>query len=85
MRVDFEISGGGTVHLLHPLTRAARVWVEEHLPPEQSGSAARWSSSTATSGRSSAARSGARLLVMVRYVRRPLPESSNEDFLAWRS
>ena len=31
MRTDFEISGGGTVYLLHPRTRAARTWVEEHL------------------------------------------------------
>ena len=33
-RIDFEISGGGTVYLLHPLTRAARTWVEEHLPTD---------------------------------------------------
>jgi len=31
-RIDFEISGGGTVYLLHPLTRAACTWVAEHLP-----------------------------------------------------
>jgi len=31
-RIDFAISGGGTVYLLHPLTRAARTWVAEHLP-----------------------------------------------------
>jgi hypothetical protein len=34
MRTDFEISGGGTVYLLHPLTRAARTWVAEHLPTD---------------------------------------------------
>ena len=33
-RIDFEISGGGTVYLLHPLTRAARAWVAEHLPAD---------------------------------------------------
>jgi hypothetical protein len=37
-RIDFEISGGGTVYLLHPLTRAARAWVAEHLPDD----ATRW-------------------------------------------
>ena len=31
-RIDFAISGGGTVYLLHPLTRAARPWVAEHRP-----------------------------------------------------
>lgn len=34
MRIDFEVSGGGTVYLLHPLTRAAHAWVEEHLPTD---------------------------------------------------
>ena len=34
MRIDFEISGGGTVYLLHPRTRAARTWVAEHLPTD---------------------------------------------------
>jgi hypothetical protein len=33
-RVDFEISGGGTVYLLHPLTRAAHSWIAEHLPAD---------------------------------------------------
>ncbi len=33
-RTDFELSGGGTVYLLRPLARAARVWVEEHLPAD---------------------------------------------------
>jgi hypothetical protein len=31
-RIDFEITGGETVYLLHPITRAARAWVDEHLP-----------------------------------------------------
>jgi len=34
MRVDFELSGGGTVYLLRPVTRAAHNWVEEHLPTD---------------------------------------------------
>ena len=34
MRIDFEVSGGGTVYLLRPLTRQARVWVDEHLPAD---------------------------------------------------
>ena len=34
MRIDFEVSGGGTVYLLHPRTRAARTWVAEHLPAD---------------------------------------------------
>ena len=32
-RIDFEISGGGTDYLPHRLTRAARAWIAEHLPP----------------------------------------------------
>jgi hypothetical protein len=34
MQIDFEVSGGGSVYLLHPLTRAARAWVSEHLPED---------------------------------------------------
>lgn len=34
MRIDFEVSGGGTIYLLRPLTRAARTWVAEHLPTD---------------------------------------------------
>src|SRR2546422_2245375 len=34
MRIDFELSGGGTVYLFRPLTRAARAWVEDHLPAD---------------------------------------------------
>ena len=33
-RIDFEISGGGTVYLLHPLTRTAQAWIAEHLPAD---------------------------------------------------
>ena len=33
-RIDFEISGGGTVFLLHPLTHAAHTWTAEHLPTD---------------------------------------------------
>ena len=29
MRIDFEISGGGTVYLLHPHS-----WIAEHLPAD---------------------------------------------------
>jgi len=32
--IDFELSGGGTVYLLRPVSRAAHAWVEEHLPPD---------------------------------------------------
>ena len=34
MRVDFEVSGGGSVYLFKPLTRAAHAWVDEHLPAD---------------------------------------------------
>jgi hypothetical protein len=34
MRVDFELSGDGTVYLLQPVSRAAHNWVEEHLPTD---------------------------------------------------
>jgi hypothetical protein len=33
-RIDFEIFGGGTVYLLHPLTPEAHDWVAEHLPAD---------------------------------------------------
>jgi hypothetical protein len=33
-RIDFEISGGGSVYLLRPLTRAARAWIADHLPAD---------------------------------------------------
>jgi hypothetical protein len=32
--IDFEISGGGTVYLLHPLTDKAHEWVAEYLPAD---------------------------------------------------
>jgi len=34
MRIDFEVSGGGSVYLLRPLTRAAHAWVDDHLPDD---------------------------------------------------
>jgi hypothetical protein len=34
VRIDFEISGGGTVYLLHPLTPAAHGWIAEHMPAD---------------------------------------------------
>jgi hypothetical protein len=34
MRIDFEVSGGGSVYLLRPLTRPARDWVDDHLPDD---------------------------------------------------
>jgi hypothetical protein len=33
-RVDFEISGDGTVYLLRPLTPVAHDWIAEHLPAD---------------------------------------------------
>jgi hypothetical protein len=35
--VDFKISGGGTVYLLHTLTPEAHDWVAEHLPADALG------------------------------------------------
>lgn len=34
MRYDFQLSGGGTVYLLRPLTPAAHTWVKDHLPDD---------------------------------------------------
>jgi hypothetical protein len=34
MRVDFELSGGGTVYLLRPVSQAGHHWVEERLPDD---------------------------------------------------
>jgi hypothetical protein len=34
MRIDFELSGHGTLYLLRPVSRAAHNWVEEHLPAD---------------------------------------------------
>jgi len=36
MRIDFGVSGGGSVYLFKPLTPAARDWVDEHLPEDAS-------------------------------------------------
>ena len=33
-RIDFELSGHGTVYLFQPLTPEARAWVEEYLPAD---------------------------------------------------
>jgi hypothetical protein len=33
-QIDFEISGGGTVYLLHPLTHEADEWIAKHLPAD---------------------------------------------------
>ena len=33
-RIDFEIFGGGTVYLLHPLTDKAHECVAEYLPAD---------------------------------------------------
>jgi hypothetical protein len=54
MRVDFELSGGGTVYLLRPVTRAAHSWVEDHLPADATWFGGAVVSRTDTSGRSSA-------------------------------
>ena len=32
MRIDFELSGHGTLYLFRPITRAAHHWVDEHVP-----------------------------------------------------
>ena len=37
-KVDFTVSGGGTVYILTPQTAAALAWVEEHISPD----ALRW-------------------------------------------
>src|SRR5262245_53702770 len=34
MRIDFELSGGGTVYLLRPVSLAAHDWVQDHLPAD---------------------------------------------------
>jgi hypothetical protein len=35
VRIDFEVSGGGSLYTLLPLTEVARQWVEEHLPEDR--------------------------------------------------
>ena len=34
MRIDFELSGHGTLYLFQPLMPAVRTWVAEHLPAD---------------------------------------------------
>ena len=34
MRIDFELSGHGTLYLLRPVSRAASAWVEGNLPTD---------------------------------------------------
>ncbi len=34
MRIDFELSGHGTLYLLRPVSRAASAWVKDHLPDD---------------------------------------------------
>jgi hypothetical protein len=31
---DFLVENHGTIFLLQPLTPAARLWIDEHLPPD---------------------------------------------------
>jgi hypothetical protein len=33
-QIDFEIFGGGTVYLFHPLTPEAHDWLAAHLPAD---------------------------------------------------
>jgi hypothetical protein len=33
-QIDFALSGGETVYLLHPLTCAAHAWIADHLPAD---------------------------------------------------
>ena len=30
-QADVHVSGGGTVYLVHPLTQAAKDWIQEHV------------------------------------------------------
>ena len=34
MKIDFELTGHGTLYLLRPVSRAASAWVDEHLPTD---------------------------------------------------
>ena len=57
MRIDFELSGHGTVYPVRPITRAAHHWVAEHLPTDATWwCGPRSSSSTASSATSWPAR-----------------------------
>jgi hypothetical protein len=31
---DFRVTGGGSVFLLHPVSKAAKAWASEHLPED---------------------------------------------------
>lgn len=31
---DFKISGGGSVYLLHPISEAAKDWVDNNIPAD---------------------------------------------------
>ncbi len=31
---DFEVTGQGTIYLLHPKTAAAYEWIDEHIPAD---------------------------------------------------
>jgi hypothetical protein len=82
-QIDFEISGGGTVYLLQPLTGEAHDWVAKHLPQMHCASATPSRSSGATSETSWAARRRrTRGAMMTRYVKRPRTEPTDEEFLA---
>jgi len=35
--LDFHVTGGGTVYLLHPKTEAAKAWVAENIPDDAHG------------------------------------------------
>jgi hypothetical protein len=34
-RIDFQVSGGGTLYMLTPLTRRAKTWTDDHLPEDR--------------------------------------------------
>ncbi len=83
MRIDFEVSGGGTVHLFKPLTPASRAWVDDHLPED----ATRFCGAVvvencSTSVRLSAPRSATADRVMSRYIKETASRSIDEDFIA---
>jgi hypothetical protein len=83
-RIDFEVSGGGTVYLFKPpLTAAARDWVDEHLPED----AMDWCGAVVVEHRYISEyrprRDQRRTRgPMSRHVKRPRPEPASEEFLA---
>ena len=84
MRIDFEVSGGGTVYLFKPLTPAARAWVEDP-PTGRRHLVLRRGRRRAPLHRADHRRRDrrrARGAVMRRYVERPRPEPASEEFLA---